>query len=53
MPVTHYRSTDITGTPVGAVPRLMTKHLAVLVVALIVLVVVPGFSLWLPTRLGL
>lgn len=43
----------ITGTQVKDVVRPMAKYLAVLFVALIVLVLVPSFSLWLPTRLGL
>jgi tripartite ATP-independent transporter DctM subunit len=43
----------ITGTEVKNVARPMMKYLAVLFVTLIVLVLVPGFSLWLPTRLGL
>jgi TRAP-type C4-dicarboxylate transport system permease large subunit len=31
----------------------MMKYLAVLFVTLILLVLVPQFSLWLPTRMGL
>jgi TRAP-type C4-dicarboxylate transport system permease large subunit len=31
----------------------MTKYLAVLVATLILLVLVPSFSLWLPGRFGL
>ncbi|MBT2326841.1 TRAP transporter large permease subunit [Variovorax paradoxus] len=43
----------ITGTQVRDVARPMMKYLAVLLVTLIVLVLVPAFSLWLPNRLGL
>ena len=43
----------ITGTEVKNVARPMMKYLAVLFVTLILLVLVPEFSLWLPTRLGL
>ena len=43
----------ITGTEVRNVARPMMKYLAVLLATLIVLVLVPAFSLWLPNRLGL
>jgi tripartite ATP-independent transporter DctM subunit len=43
----------ITGTRVRDVARPMLKYLAVLLVTLIVLVLVPSFSLWLPNRFGL
>ena len=43
----------ITGTEVKNVARPMMKYLAVLLVTLILLVLVPSFSLWLPSRLGL
>ena len=43
----------LTGTTVKDVARPMMKYLAVLLVTLVVLVLVPAFSLWLPTRLGL
>ena len=43
----------ITGTQVKDVARPMMKYMAVLLAALVVLVLVPSFSLWLPTRLGL
>ncbi|MDM0068074.1 TRAP transporter large permease subunit [Variovorax sp. J31P207] len=43
----------ITGTEVREVARPMMKYLAVLLVTLVVLVLVPSFSLWLPNRLGL
>jgi TRAP-type C4-dicarboxylate transport system permease large subunit len=43
----------ITGTEMKAVARPMLKYLLVLCVALVVLILVPSFSLWLPTRLGL
>lgn len=43
----------ITGTQVRDVARPMRKYLAVLFVTLLVLVVFPSFSLWLPTRLGM
>ena len=43
----------ITGTQVKDVARPMMKYMAVLLVTLVVLVLVPAFSLWLPNRLGL
>lgn len=43
----------ITGTQVKDVARPMLKYLVVLFVTLIVLVLVPGFSLWLPKQMGL
>ncbi|WP_394790479.1 TRAP transporter large permease subunit [Rhodoferax sp.] len=43
----------ITGTEVKNVARPMMKYLAVLFVTLLLLVLVPAFSLWLPTRMGL
>jgi tripartite ATP-independent transporter DctM subunit len=43
----------ITGTRVRDVAGPMTKYLAVLVATLILLVLVPSFSLWLPTHFGL
>ena len=43
----------ITGTQVKDVARPMMKYLAVLLAALVLLVLVPSFSLWLPNRLGL
>ena len=43
----------ITGTQVKDVARPMMKYLAVLFITLILLVLVPQFSLWLPTRVGL
>jgi tripartite ATP-independent transporter DctM subunit len=43
----------MTGTEVKNVARPMLKYLAVLVATLVVLVLVPAFSLWLPARLGL
>jgi TRAP-type C4-dicarboxylate transport system permease large subunit len=36
-----------------AVARPMLKYMLVLCIALVALVLVPSFSLWLPTRLGL
>ena len=42
----------ITGTEVRNVARPMMKYLAVLLLTLVVLVLVPAFSLWLPNRLG-
>ena len=42
----------ITGTQVKDVARPMVKYLAVLLLTLVVLVLVPAFSLWLPNRLG-
>jgi tripartite ATP-independent transporter DctM subunit len=43
----------ITGTKVENVARPMLKYLAVLFVVLVLLVLVPGFSLWLPSRFGM
>lgn len=43
----------MTGTEVKNVARPMLKYLAVLAATLILLVLVPAFSLWLPTHLGL
>lgn len=43
----------LTGTEVKNVARPMLKYLAVLLVTLVLIVLVPSFSLWLPTRLGL
>jgi tripartite ATP-independent transporter DctM subunit len=43
----------ITGTQVKDVARPMMKYLAVLFVTLVLLVLVPAFSVWLPTRMGL
>jgi TRAP-type C4-dicarboxylate transport system permease large subunit len=48
-----FATCSLTGTNVRDVARPMMKYLAVLLATLIVLVLVPGFSLWLPTRLGL
>jgi tripartite ATP-independent transporter DctM subunit len=43
----------ITGTNVKDVARPMMKYLAVLFVTLVLLVLVPAFSTWLPTRMGM
>jgi tripartite ATP-independent transporter DctM subunit len=43
----------LTGTTVKDVARPMLKYLAVLLATLVVLVLVPQFSLWLPARMGL
>lgn len=43
----------ITGTEVKNVARPMMKYLSVLFVTLILLVLVPQFSTWLPARMGL
>ncbi|MDM0111001.1 TRAP transporter large permease subunit [Variovorax sp. J22R133] len=43
----------LTGTQVKDVARPMMKYLAVLLATLVLLVLVPSFSLWLPSRLGL
>jgi tripartite ATP-independent transporter DctM subunit len=43
----------ITGTEMKNVARPMFKYLVVLFVVLMVLVLVPAFSLWLPKKLGL
>jgi tripartite ATP-independent transporter DctM subunit len=42
----------ITGTELRNVVRPMAKYLAVLFIALLALVFVPAFSLWLPARFG-
>lgn len=47
-----FATCSITGTELKNVVRPMAKYLAVLFVALLVLVFVPAFSLWLPTRFG-
>ena len=43
----------ITGTEVKNVVRPMLKYLAVLAAGLLLLILVPQFSLWLPRVLGL
>ncbi len=43
----------ITGTQVAQVARPMLKYLLVLGITLVLLVLVPGFSMWLPSRLGM
>ena len=43
----------ITGTQVKDVARPMMKYLAVLFLTLMLLVAMPGFSLWLPKHMGL
>lgn len=43
----------ITGTDVKQVARPMMKYLVVLFVTLMLLVLLPSFSLWLPLRLGM
>jgi tripartite ATP-independent transporter DctM subunit len=48
-----FATCSLTGTTVREVARPMMKYLAVLLATLIVLVLVPAFSLWLPTWLGL
>jgi TRAP-type C4-dicarboxylate transport system permease large subunit len=48
-----FATCSITGTEVRNVARPMLKYLAVLFIVLIILVVLPGFSMWLPNRLGL
>jgi tripartite ATP-independent transporter DctM subunit len=47
-----FATCSITGTELKNVVRPMAKYLAVLFVALLVLVFVPAFSLWLPTHFG-
>ncbi len=47
-----FATCSITGTELKNVVRPMAKYLLVLFVALLVLVFVPAFSLWLPTRFG-
>lgn len=48
-----FATVAMTGTRMGLVVRPMLKYLAVLVVALIALVLVPDFSLWLPRYFGM
>ena len=43
----------ITSTEVRHVARPMVKYLLVLVAALVALILVPAFSLWLPAHFGL
>jgi tripartite ATP-independent transporter DctM subunit len=43
----------LTDTRVQDVVKPMGKYLAVLALGIVALIVVPAFSLWLPTRLGL
>jgi tripartite ATP-independent transporter DctM subunit len=47
-----FATCSITGTEIHHVIRPMLKYLAVLFVALLALVFVPAFSLWLPARYG-
>ncbi len=47
-----FATCSITSTELKNVVRPMAKYLAVLFVALLVLVFVPAFSLWLPARFG-
>ena len=47
-----FATCSITGTELKDVVGPMAKYLAVLFVALLVLVFVPAFSLWLPARFG-
>jgi tripartite ATP-independent transporter DctM subunit len=47
-----FATCSITGTELKDVVRPMAKYLFVLFVALLVLVFVPAFSLWLPARFG-
>jgi tripartite ATP-independent transporter DctM subunit len=47
-----FATCSITGTEIHQVIRPMAKYLAVLFVALLALVFVPAFSLWLPARFG-
>jgi tripartite ATP-independent transporter DctM subunit len=43
----------ITGTQVTQVARPMLKYLLMLGITLVLLVLIPSFSLWLPSRLGM
>ncbi|HXF18079.1 MAG TPA: TRAP transporter large permease subunit [Burkholderiales bacterium] len=47
-----FATCSITGTEIHQVIRPMMKYLAVLFLALLALVFVPAFSLWLPARFG-
>jgi tripartite ATP-independent transporter DctM subunit len=48
-----FATSAMTGTQMKYIVRPMMKYLAVLVVALVVLILVPDFSLWLPRHLGM
>jgi tripartite ATP-independent transporter DctM subunit len=48
-----YTTCAVTQTDIKDVSRSMMKYLAVLLVGLLALILVPGFSLWLPRRWGL
>lgn len=48
-----FATVAMTGTRMASVVRPMMKYLAVLIVALLVLIVVPAFSLWLPRFMGM
>jgi TRAP-type C4-dicarboxylate transport system permease large subunit len=48
-----FATSAMTGTQVKYIVRPMMKYLAVLVVALLALILVPDFSLWLPRHLGM
>jgi tripartite ATP-independent transporter DctM subunit len=48
-----FATAAMTGTKTTAIARPMLKYLVVLVLALLALIVVPDFSLWLPRHLGM
>lgn len=48
-----FATCTMTGTEVRDVARPMLKYLAVLFATLVLIVLVPGLSLWLPARFGL
>jgi tripartite ATP-independent transporter DctM subunit len=48
-----YTTCAVTQTDIKDVSRSMMKYLAVLLIGLLLLILVPGFSLWLPRRWGL
>ncbi|HXP95540.1 MAG TPA: TRAP transporter large permease subunit [Telmatospirillum sp.] len=53
MGVGIFATSVMTGTQVKKIVRPMMKYLAVLVIALLALVLVPEFSLWLPRHFGM
>lgn len=48
-----FATCTMTGTRVQDVAKPMMKYLAILAIGLVILVLVPNFSLWLPSRFGM
>jgi tripartite ATP-independent transporter DctM subunit len=48
-----FATSAMTGTQIKYIVRPMMKYLAVLLIALLALILVPDFSLWLPRHLGM